>query len=121
MITSSDKGSAKIYQFPAGGRAALGGRLFKTSKPPSNTPFCVSKNPLGEGVVYSVHPSQSRMGPLMHPQARRNETFRRFFIRTNRRLPGELGSWYLAEAGRSRTPVHMRLVLNGHESSEGLR
>jgi Protein of unknown function (DUF2735) len=33
MITSSNQGSAKIYQFPAGGRAALGGRRYETSKP----------------------------------------------------------------------------------------
>jgi hypothetical protein len=28
MITSPNHGSAKIYQFPAGGRAALGGRRY---------------------------------------------------------------------------------------------
>jgi hypothetical protein len=28
MTTSLNEGSAKIYQFPAGGRAALGGRRY---------------------------------------------------------------------------------------------
>jgi Protein of unknown function (DUF2735) len=31
MNTSSNQGSAKIYQFPAGGRAALGGRRYEES------------------------------------------------------------------------------------------
>jgi hypothetical protein len=29
MNTSSNQGSAKIYQFPSGGRAALGGRRYE--------------------------------------------------------------------------------------------
>jgi Protein of unknown function (DUF2735) len=32
MNTSSNQGSAKIYQFPAGGRSALGGRRYDESK-----------------------------------------------------------------------------------------
>ena len=32
MNTSLDQGSAKIYQFPAGGRSALGGRRYDESK-----------------------------------------------------------------------------------------
>jgi Protein of unknown function (DUF2735) len=32
MTTSLNQGSAKIYQFPAGGRAALGGRRFDETK-----------------------------------------------------------------------------------------
>jgi hypothetical protein len=31
MNTSSNQGSAKIYQFPSGGRAALGGRRYEES------------------------------------------------------------------------------------------
>ena len=31
--TSANEGSAKIYQFPAGGRAALGGRRYGETKP----------------------------------------------------------------------------------------
>ncbi len=32
MNTSLSHGSAKIYQFPAGGRSALGGRRYEDSK-----------------------------------------------------------------------------------------
>jgi hypothetical protein len=32
MNTSLNQGSAKIYQFPAGGRSALGGRRYDESK-----------------------------------------------------------------------------------------
>ena len=32
MNTSLNQGSAKIYQFPAGGRAALGGRRYGEAK-----------------------------------------------------------------------------------------
>ena len=32
LNTSSGQGSAKIYQFPAGGRAALGGRRYSDAK-----------------------------------------------------------------------------------------
>lgn len=32
MNTSLKQGSAKIYQFPAGGRAALGGRRYDETK-----------------------------------------------------------------------------------------
>ena len=32
MNTSLNEGSAKIYQFPAGGRAALGGRRYGETK-----------------------------------------------------------------------------------------
>jgi len=31
--TSVNEGSAKIYQFPAGGRAALGGRRYAETEP----------------------------------------------------------------------------------------
>ena len=32
MNTSLNHGSAKIYQFPAGGRSALGGRRYEDAK-----------------------------------------------------------------------------------------
>jgi hypothetical protein len=38
MTTGLNQGSAKIYQFPAGGRAALGGRRFDETK--ANTDAC---------------------------------------------------------------------------------
>jgi hypothetical protein len=34
MASSLSYGSAKIYQFPAGGRAALGGRRYGETQPP---------------------------------------------------------------------------------------
>ena len=33
LTTRVNEGSAKIYQFPAGGRAALGGRRYGEAKP----------------------------------------------------------------------------------------
>lgn len=33
MNTSLNHGSAKIYQFPAGGRSALGGRRYQETRP----------------------------------------------------------------------------------------
>ena len=36
MTTSLNQGSAKIYQFPAGGRSALGGRRYEESKAASD-------------------------------------------------------------------------------------
>jgi Protein of unknown function (DUF2735) len=33
MNTNLNHGSAKIYQFPAGGRSAVGGRRFEENKP----------------------------------------------------------------------------------------
>jgi hypothetical protein len=33
MNSSLDQGSARIYQFPTGGRAALGGRRYGEAKP----------------------------------------------------------------------------------------
>lgn len=38
MNTSFNQTSAKIYQFPAGGRAALGGRRCDEAKPAIDTP-----------------------------------------------------------------------------------
>ena len=36
MDTSLNQGPAKIYQFPAGGRSALGGRRYEESKAASD-------------------------------------------------------------------------------------
>ena len=38
MNSSLNQGTAKIYQFPAGGRAALGGRSYREAKSVSETP-----------------------------------------------------------------------------------
>jgi len=45
MNAGLNQGSAKIYQFPAGGRAALGGRRYGETKtefaaPPANLAAC---------------------------------------------------------------------------------
>ncbi len=39
MNTSLNHGSAKIYQFPAGGRSALGGRRYEETKPATDSAF----------------------------------------------------------------------------------
>ena len=38
MNSSLNHGSARIYQFPPGGRAALGGRRYDEVKPAAETP-----------------------------------------------------------------------------------
>ena len=38
MNTGLNQGSAKIYQFPAGGRAALGGRRYGETSPQPTLP-----------------------------------------------------------------------------------
>jgi hypothetical protein len=38
MNTSLNHGSAKIYQFPAGGRSALGGRRYEETKAGTDRP-----------------------------------------------------------------------------------
>jgi Protein of unknown function (DUF2735) len=38
MSTALNEGSAKIYQFPAGGRAALGGRRYGEAKSAIDAP-----------------------------------------------------------------------------------
>ena len=38
MNTNLNHGSAKIYQFPAGGRSALGGRRYQEAKPVTDLP-----------------------------------------------------------------------------------
>jgi hypothetical protein len=38
MSANLSQGSARIYQFPAGGRAALGGRSYREAKSVSETP-----------------------------------------------------------------------------------
>jgi hypothetical protein len=43
MNTSLNHGSAKIYQFPAGGRSALGGRRYEEAKANIEAPSRVSQ------------------------------------------------------------------------------
>jgi hypothetical protein len=43
MTTSLNQGSAKIYQFPAGGRSALGGRRYEETKASTDASSRVSE------------------------------------------------------------------------------
>ena len=58
MNTSFNHGSAKIYQFPAGGRAALGGRRLEEAKAATDPGSSrVSEAACGERLVSrSGHP-----------------------------------------------------------------
>ena len=47
MNTSLNHGSAKIYQFPAGGRAAFGGRRLEETKPSLDLGARVSEAAVG--------------------------------------------------------------------------
>ena len=47
MNTSLNHGSAKIYQFPAGGRAAFGGRRFDETKTSTDLGARVSETVFG--------------------------------------------------------------------------
>jgi Protein of unknown function (DUF2735) len=61
MNTSLNHGSAKIYQFPAGGRSALGGRRYeetKTVTDPASTP--VSEAASGSGWYHEAAIQESK-------------------------------------------------------------
>ena len=67
MNTGLNQGSAKIYQFPAGGRAALGGRRYGETKP---TEFAAPPANLADLQRQLVprgrhRGRQDRAGPLM--------------------------------------------------------
>ena len=55
MNTSLNQGSAKIYQFPAGGRSALGGRRYENANAVTDLP-----QPRATEVAVGVHSSQAR-------------------------------------------------------------
>jgi len=59
MNQTLNQGSARIYQFPAGGRAALGGRSYRETKPIDNTP--------------RVHEAAISSGSWYHEEAIREE------------------------------------------------
>ena len=48
MNTSLNHGSAKIYQFPAGGRSALGGRHYEEAKTVTDLASRVSEVAVGD-------------------------------------------------------------------------
>ena len=66
MNTSLNHGSAKIYQFPAGGRAALGGRRYDEPNPQPRRRRASAKRPAAAaGITKRPFRSPSRMGALM--------------------------------------------------------
>jgi hypothetical protein len=63
MIASLDQGSAKIYQFPAGGRAALGGRRYQASTSTAEpNPSRVHEAACGSGWYHEAAIQESKPG-----------------------------------------------------------
>lgn len=61
MNTSFNHGSAKIYQFPAGGRAALGGRRYEEAKAALDfIPSRVSEAACGSGWYHEAAIQESK-------------------------------------------------------------
>ena len=60
MNTSLNQGSAKIYQFPAGGRAALGGRRYGETKPAIDQHCPASTTPICSGSWYHAAAIEER-------------------------------------------------------------
>jgi hypothetical protein len=62
MNTSLNHGSAKIYQFPAGGRAALGGRRYEETKPTAEPGPRVNEVACGSGWYHEAAIQESKPG-----------------------------------------------------------
>jgi hypothetical protein len=63
MNTSLNHGSAKIYQFPAGGRAALGGRRYEETKSTAEPgPSRVNEVACGSGWYHEAAIQESKPG-----------------------------------------------------------
>jgi hypothetical protein len=63
MTTSQNQGSAKIYQFPAGGRSALGGRGYGEPKATADlTPPCVSAADCSDSWYHAAAIQESKPG-----------------------------------------------------------
>jgi hypothetical protein len=61
MTTSLNHGSAKIYQFPAGGRSALGGRRYEETKTAADlAPTPVSEAAGGSGWYHEAAIQESK-------------------------------------------------------------
>jgi Protein of unknown function (DUF2735) len=63
MNTSLNHGSAKIYQFPAGGRAAFGGRSLEKTKTSADTPR-VSEAAVGDSWYHEAAIQESKSNPV---------------------------------------------------------
>jgi hypothetical protein len=63
MTTSLNQGSGNICQFPAGGRAALGGRRYEASKPATEPgPSRVLDAACGSGWYHEAAIQESKPG-----------------------------------------------------------
>jgi hypothetical protein len=68
MNTSLNHGSAKIYQFPAGGRAALGGRRYdevKSASQPGN--YRINEAACSESWYHEAAIEEARAKPTSKP------------------------------------------------------
>ena len=63
MNTNVSQGSARIYQFPAGGRAAFGGRSLEKTKTSTDTPR-VSEAAVGDSWYHEAAIQESKSNPV---------------------------------------------------------
>jgi hypothetical protein len=65
MNTSLNHGSAKIYQFPAGGRAAFGGRRLEETKPSTDSSASrVSEVAVGDSWYHEAAIQEAKSNPV---------------------------------------------------------
>jgi hypothetical protein len=65
MNTSLNHGSAKIYQFPAGGRAAFGGRRLEETRTSTDlSPSRVSEAAVGDSWYHEAAIQESKSNPV---------------------------------------------------------
>ena len=62
MNTGLNEGSAKIYQFPAGGRAALGGRAYGETKAKDIAPALAGDSACSDSWYHEAAIQESKPG-----------------------------------------------------------
>ena len=67
MNTSFNQGSAKIYQFPAGGRAALGGRRYDDVKSAGQLDHYLNEAACSESWYHEAAIQEARSKPTSKP------------------------------------------------------
>jgi hypothetical protein len=67
MNTSLNQGSAKIYQFPAGGRAALGGRRYDEVKSAGTPGHPVNEAACSESWYHEAAIQEAKSKPALKP------------------------------------------------------
>jgi hypothetical protein len=67
MNTSLNQGSAKIYQFPAGGRAALGGRRYDEVKSAGAPGNCVVQAASSDSWYHEAAIQEAQSNPAPKP------------------------------------------------------